>query len=186
MASADCGETSSALSVFLRCEARCSAWSRMSRSARGLAGRSGCARKVQERARADRSIRFIAAALIVFGVGLVFGQARVFWLEPRLGETVAVLCEAPLLLFVIAQATRWLPRTVGLKPTVASMSGMGVGALFSPAIGRLRCRHASLGCTPQQIDLRLAVRSGSGVRTRALARVALSGCKTHNEKHHSD
>jgi hypothetical protein len=55
-------------------------------------------------------MRIIAAAafyfLIVFGVGFVFGPVRIFWLEPQLGETLAVICEAPFLLFAIVLAAR--------------------------------------------------------------------------------
>ena len=35
---------------------------------------------------------------IVFGTGFLCGPIRVFWLEPRLGEALATLCEAPFLL----------------------------------------------------------------------------------------
>ena len=39
---------------------------------------------------------------IVFGVGFLLGPIRVFLLEPRLGATLAVLLEAPLLLIAMA------------------------------------------------------------------------------------
>jgi hypothetical protein len=44
--------------------------------------------------------------LIVFGIGFLLGPVRVFWLEPRLGETMATLCEAPFLLIAIVLVTR--------------------------------------------------------------------------------
>ena len=44
--------------------------------------------------------------LMVFGVGFLLGPMRVYLLEPRLGETMATLCEAPFLLIVIVLAAR--------------------------------------------------------------------------------
>jgi hypothetical protein len=50
-------------------------------------------------------VRLTAASLlyfaIVFGAGFLLGPVRVFWLEPQLGKSVAVLCEAPFLLVVM-------------------------------------------------------------------------------------
>ena len=79
-------------------------------------------------------MRTIAAAalyfLLVFGVGLLLGPVRIFWLEPRLGETIATLCEAPFLLVAIVLAARWFPRTLGLKANTTSLAAMGIVALF--------------------------------------------------------
>ena len=86
-------------------------------------------------------MRIIAAAvfyfLIVFGVGFVMGPVRVFWLEPRLGETVATHCEASLLLCAIVLAAPRLPGKLGLRPSIASQAGLGVGAvsLSTPFLG---------------------------------------------------
>jgi hypothetical protein len=73
-----------------------------------------------------------AAALyfaIVYGVGFALGPIRVLWLEPRLGATVAVLCEAPLLLLAIVLAALWVPRRMGLGGDRAALWGMGIVAL---------------------------------------------------------
>jgi hypothetical protein len=73
-----------------------------------------------------------AAALyfaIVYGVGFVLGPVRVLWLEPRLGATLAVLCEAPLLLLAIVLAARRVPRRMGLGGDPVALWGMGVAAL---------------------------------------------------------
>ena len=82
----------------------------------------------------DKSTRIAAAALfyflIVFAVGFLCGPVRVFLLEPRLGEVLATLCEAPFLLGAMVWASRWLPRALRLKPDVTSRAMMGVGGLL--------------------------------------------------------
>jgi hypothetical protein len=73
-----------------------------------------------------------AAALyfaIVFGVGFLLGPLRVFWLEPKLGATLAVLLETPLLLLAMLLAARWVPRRLGLDTGFRPMAGMGLAAL---------------------------------------------------------
>ena len=74
----------------------------------------------------------IAAAVyfaIVFGVGMALGPVRVLWLEPRLGPTLAVLCETPFLLAAMLVAARWVPRRAGLGNDLAPLALMGIGAL---------------------------------------------------------
>lgn len=75
--------------------------------------------------------RIMLAALIyfaiVFAVGLMLGPARVIWLEPWLGKTIAVLIEAPLLI-----AAMWFGARVAIG--VARVDGgwlafLGVGVL---------------------------------------------------------
>lgn len=53
-------------------------------------------------------------ALGVFTVGFALGAIRVLYLVPRLGETVAVLLEAPLMLAVSWKASRWSASKHGL------------------------------------------------------------------------
>ena len=67
--------------------------------------------------------------LIVFAVGFLLGPVRVFWLEPILGETRAVLCEAPFLLIAIVLLARWLPSALSLRMDFVSLAGMGLGAV---------------------------------------------------------
>lgn len=43
---------------------------------------------------------------IVFGAGMLLGPPRVLWLEPWLGKTLAVLAEAPLLIFAMSLGAR--------------------------------------------------------------------------------
>jgi hypothetical protein len=78
-------------------------------------------------------MRVAAAALlhcaIVFAVGLALGPIRVLWPEPKLGEVLAELCEAPFLLAAMAFASRWVPRVLRLRRDLASLGLMGLGAL---------------------------------------------------------
>ena len=109
-------------------------------------------------------MRIIAAAafyfLIVFGVGFLLGPVRVFWLEPRLGETIATLCEAPFLLIAIVLAARWLPRTLGLKANVASLAEMGIVALLFQQLADFAVGIVLRGSTPCQQFARLATPAG--------------------------
>jgi hypothetical protein len=45
---------------------------------------------------------------LVFALGFILGTARVLWLVPRLGETVAVLVELPVMLCASWIACGWL------------------------------------------------------------------------------
>jgi hypothetical protein len=66
---------------------------------------------------------------VVFGVGFLLGPVRVIWLEPELGKTVAVLCEAPFLLLAMILGARWVPGWVQMPPGVGPLIGMGLLAL---------------------------------------------------------
>jgi hypothetical protein len=61
----------------------------------------------------------------------------VLLLEPPLGKTVAVLCEAPLLLIAIILAARWVPAKVRLRTDHRSLLAMGIGALALQQISDL-------------------------------------------------
>jgi hypothetical protein len=64
---------------------------------------------------------------IVFGVGLLLGPPRVLWLEPWLGKTLAVACEAPLLIFAMWIGARAAPRWAGVRggwPTALAIGGV--------------------------------------------------------------
>jgi len=79
-------------------------------------------------------MRVIAAAAlyfaIVFGAGFALGPIRVFWLVPRLGETLAVLCEAPFMFLAIVLAAKWVPKKVSLRKALVPLTLMGAGALL--------------------------------------------------------
>jgi hypothetical protein len=99
-------------------------------------------------------VRIVAAAvlyfLIVFGTGFVLGPVRVFWLEPRLGETMAVLCETPFLLAAMAAAAHWLPRRLGLTANIKSLAAMGLGALVLQQLADFAVGGFLRGITPAQ------------------------------------
>jgi len=78
-------------------------------------------------------MKIIAAALlyfaIVFTVGLTFGPIRVLWLEPKIGEVLAAICETPFLVVAMIFASRWIPSVVGVRRDLVSLGLMGLGAL---------------------------------------------------------
>ncbi len=76
-------------------------------------------------------MRVLSAGAFYFAVTFVaafaFGTLRTLVLEPRLGETWAVACEAPFLLAVMIVAARIVvPR---VKPSTESAALLGVGAV---------------------------------------------------------
>ena len=66
---------------------------------------------------------------IVFCVGFLLGPIRVFWLEPGLGQLLAVVLEMPFLLTAMAVAARWSPRKAGMDLGIGPLIAMGLGAL---------------------------------------------------------
>jgi len=109
-------------------------------------------------------MRIVVAAflyfLIVFAVGFVLGPARVFWLESRLGETRAVLCEAPFLLVAIVLTARWLPSALGLRMDFISLAGMGLGAVVFLQFADFSLGNLLRGMTLQQQFVRLTKPAG--------------------------
>jgi hypothetical protein len=74
----------------------------------------------------------VAAALyfaIVFGVGFLVGPVRVFYVEPRVGATVAVLLEAPILLVAMVVGAKIVLRWINVSRRTA-LFAIGVVALF--------------------------------------------------------
>jgi hypothetical protein len=67
--------------------------------------------------------------LIVFGVGFVLGPIRILLVVPRLGERMAELLEAPLMLLVIILAASWIVRRFQLPVRLVYRLGTGVIAL---------------------------------------------------------
>ena len=78
--------------------------------------------------------RIAAASVLyfamVFGAGMLLDPIRVFWLEPRLGKSIAVLCEMPFLLTAMVLAARWLPGLAQLSGARGPLAMVGVGALI--------------------------------------------------------
>jgi len=87
---------------------------------------------------------------IVFGVGFLLGPMRVLWLEPRLGKTLAVLCETPFLLSAMIVAARWLAKRLGLIGDRRSLAVMGIVALLFQQLADFALGIALRGITPAE------------------------------------
>jgi hypothetical protein len=64
---------------------------------------------------------------LVFGAGFALGPIRVLWLVPRVGERLAELIEAPIMLAVVVFAARWIVRRLG--PDTTPSDGVIVGSV---------------------------------------------------------
>ncbi|MGO8800198.1 MAG: hypothetical protein ACLQE9_23125 [Roseiarcus sp.] len=117
-----------------------------------------------------------AAALycaIVFGVGFLLGPLRVLWLEPRLGKTLAILCETPFLLAAMVVAARWVPRKVGLRGGPASLAAMGAGALVLQQVADFAVGVALRGMTPGELVANFGTPAGLVYAAALLAFAAM-------------
>ena len=65
--------------------------------------------------------------LIVFGIGFLLGPIRILLVVPRLGERMAELLEAPLMLLVIIFAANWIVRRFQLP--MRPIYRLGAGAI---------------------------------------------------------
>ena len=69
-------------------------------------------------------------AIIVFVIGFILGTIRVLLLAPRLGETIAVIVEAPVILAASWFVCRWCVDRLDVRRTVSARSLMGVVAFL--------------------------------------------------------
>lgn len=99
-------------------------------------------------------MKIIAAALlyfaIVFTVGLTFGPVRVLWLEPKIGEVLAAICETPFLVVAMILASQWIPSVVGVRRDLVSLGLMGLGALAIQQAADLAVGVYLRGITPAE------------------------------------
>jgi len=99
-------------------------------------------------------MRIAAAAVlyfaVVFGVGFLLGPIRVLWLEPKLGPTIAALCEAPFLLIAMAVAARRVPEFVRPRQGWAPLALMGGGALVLQQLADLVVGMSLRGLAPSE------------------------------------
>jgi len=65
----------------------------------------------------------------VFAIGFALGAIRVLLLVPRLGDTVAVLLEAPVILALSWQMSRWSAKKSGLMTDTGGALLMGTISL---------------------------------------------------------
>lgn len=66
---------------------------------------------------------------VVFGVGFILGPIRILVLAPRVGERIAELIEAPIMLVVIVVTARWVARRFVTARTAAVLLALGCVAL---------------------------------------------------------
>jgi hypothetical protein len=69
---------------------------------------------------------------LVFGAGFLLGTIRVPFLVPSFGERIAELIEAPIMLFVIVLAARWVVRRLCAGCGGAAL--LGVGAIAASLV----------------------------------------------------
>jgi hypothetical protein len=69
-------------------------------------------------------------AIIVFLIGFILGTIRVLLVVPRLGETTAVIIEAPVMLTASWLICRWCVDRLDVAATVPVRSSMGVVAFL--------------------------------------------------------
>jgi hypothetical protein len=117
----------------------------------GASGSVGVSKEAQ--AQAVRPLWVIAAGgilyfALVFAAGWALGPVRVFWLEPRVGSTIAVLMEQPFMLLAIIFSARWVVQQLAVPRTPVVRLGMGVVAtslmLAAEVIGARWMRGLSL------------------------------------------
>jgi hypothetical protein len=69
-------------------------------------------------------------AVIVFLIGFILGTIRVLLVIPRLGETIAVIIEAPVILAASWFVCRWCVDRLHVRGTVTTRSLMGLVAFL--------------------------------------------------------
>jgi hypothetical protein len=77
-------------------------------------------------------------AIVVFSIGFILGTIRVLLLAPRLGETTAVIIEAPIMLAASWFVCRWCVDWLNVRRTVpvrSLMSLVGFAVLMSAEVG---------------------------------------------------
>jgi len=79
----------------------------------------------------------VAYCALVFSAGFALGMVRVPFLVPRLGERIAELLEAPVMLVVIFLASRHIVRRYGLASSPSRALMVGVFALVLLAAAEL-------------------------------------------------
>jgi len=74
---------------------------------------------------------------VVYAIGFLLGTVRVLLLAPLVGETMAVLFEAPLMLLISWIAARWSSETFAVPAKLSPRVVMGVFAFALLILGEL-------------------------------------------------
>jgi hypothetical protein len=69
-------------------------------------------------------------AIVVFLIGFFFGSIRILVVVPRLGETIAVIIEAPIMLAMSWFVCRWCVERLSVRRTVPPRLLVGVVAFL--------------------------------------------------------
>ena len=70
-------------------------------------------------------------AIIVFAIGFILGTIRVLLVLPRLGQTAAVVIEAPMMLAASWFVCRWCVNRLDVRCTIPARSSMGLVAFLA-------------------------------------------------------
>jgi hypothetical protein len=87
---------------------------------------------------------------VVFGVGFLLGPIGVFWLEPRLGKTVGVLCEFPVLIAAMALAARCTTSKRAQQTGRGSLAAIGGVAFIFQQLADFAVGIGLRGITPSE------------------------------------
>jgi hypothetical protein len=92
----------------------------------------------------------LAYSLLAFAAGFALGLVRVPLLVPRLGESAAILIEAPFLVAACVLAARRTTQRFAVPPTLVARAGMGALALAPLLAIELGVPFAMYGTTPAE------------------------------------
>lgn len=89
----------------------------------------------------------VAYFAIIFGAGFLLGMVRIFFLMPRIGETVAVIVELPVMLMLSWVIAGWLIARFDIAPRLTPRLSMGGLAFVLLMLGELGISTMGLGQT---------------------------------------
>ena len=89
----------------------------------------------------------LAYFVMAFGAGFLLGTVRVFLLIPRLGETIAVIVELPIMLLFCWVTARWLIACFDVAPRMSRRLAMGGLAFALLMLGELGISTIGFGRT---------------------------------------
>lgn len=87
----------------------------------------------------------------VFGIGFMLGPIRVLWLQPRVGERLAELIEAPLMLSAIVLVARWLLQRFAGRIGEAGWLAVGAAAAATVLVADFAVGVGLRGLSPAAV-----------------------------------